>query len=147
MDGAIARADHHPVVAEEEQIAVETIRPSLQQEEEAEQYRAVGDRCWRHRPTLDVVLDVAVHPINRSGKERAQEQRQQHPILDNDIGGQRKKIEAYVLVVERVVRPIGHLKDEPQEDVPVADLYRGDKQGEETGAAGDSEGPRQLMAD
>lgn len=65
--------------------------------------------CRRHRPALGVVLDVAVHPIDRSGEERAQEKRERHPILDNDIGWPRKEIEADVLFVERVVRAIGHV--------------------------------------
>ena len=146
MDVGVARADHHPVVAVEQQIAVETVGPGLHREEEAEQHRAVGDRCRRHRPALGVVLDVAVDPIDRSGEERAQEEREQHPILDDDIGGQRKEIEADVLVVERVIRAIGHLIEEPQEDAPVVDLSPGDKHGEEAGAAGDDEGPRQPMS-
>ena len=106
----------------------------------------MGDRCRRHRSALGVVLDVAVHPIDRSGEERAQEEREQHPILDDDIGGQRKEIEADVLVVERVVRAIGHVIEELQEDAPVVDLSPGDKHSEEAGAAGDDEGPRQPMA-
>ena len=106
----------------------------------------MGDHCRRHRSALGVVLDVAVHPIDRSGEERAQEKREQHPILDNDIGGQRKEIEADVLVVERVVHAIGHLIEKPQEDAPIVDLSPGDKHSEEAGAAGDDEGPRQPLA-
>ena len=146
MDVGVARADHHPVVAVEQQIAVETVGPRLHREKEAEQHRAVGDRCRRHRPPLGVVLDVAVHPIDRSGEERAQEEREKHPILDDDIGGQRKEIEADVLVVERVARAIGHLIEEPQEDTPIVDLSPGDKHGEEAGAASDYDAPRQPMA-
>ena len=76
-----------------------------------------------------------MHPIDRSGEERAQEEREKHPILDYDIGGQRKEIEADVLVVEWVARAIGHLIEEPQEDAPIVDLSPGDKHGEEAGAA------------
>src|SRR2546426_12816743 len=75
MDVGVARADHHPVVAVEQQIAVETVGPGLHREEEAEQHRAVGNCCRRHRPALGVVLDMAVDPIDRSGEERAQEER------------------------------------------------------------------------
>jgi hypothetical protein len=78
-----------------------------------------------------------------SGEERAQEKREQHPILGNDIGWQRKEIEADVLVVERVVRAIGHVIEVPQKDAPIVDLSPGDKYSEEAGAAGDDEGPRQ----
>jgi hypothetical protein len=95
---------------------------------------------------LGVVLDVAVHPIDRPGKERAQEEREQHPILDDDIGGQRKEIEADVLVVQRIVRAIGHVIEEPEEDAPVVGLSPGNKHSKEAGAAGDDEGPRQPMA-
>jgi len=87
-----------------------------------------------------------VDPINRSGEERAQEEREQHPIFDDDVGRQRKEIEADILVVEWVIRAIGHAIEEPQEDAPVVDLSPGDKHCEEAGAAGDDEGPRQPMA-
>ena len=87
-----------------------------------------------------------MHPIDRSGEERAQEKREQHPILDNDIGWQRKEIEADVLVVERIVRAIGNLIEEPQEDTPVVDLSPADKQTDKACAAGDDEGPRQPLA-
>ena len=45
MDVGVARTDHHPIVAVEQQIAVETVGPGFHREEEAEQHRAVGDRC------------------------------------------------------------------------------------------------------
>jgi hypothetical protein len=35
----------------------------------------VGNRCRRHRPALGLVLDVAVHPVDRSSEDRAQEER------------------------------------------------------------------------
>ncbi len=96
--------------------------------------------------TVDLPVSARRHKLNsRSGEERAQEKREQHPILDNDIGWQRKEIEANVLVVERVVRAIGHLIEEPQEDAPIADLSPGDKHSEEA-AAGDDEWPRQPLA-
>ncbi len=106
----------------------------------------MGDRFRRHRPALGVVLDVAVHPIDRSGEERAQDEREKHPILDDDVGWQRKKIEADVLVVEGVTRAIRHLIEKPQEDAPVVDLSPGDKHSEEASTAGDYDGPRQPKA-
>src|SRR5215471_13199132 len=116
MDVGVARADHHPVVAVEQQIAVETVGPGLHREEAAEQHRAVGDRCRRHQSARGVELYVAVHPIDRAGEERTQEKREQYPIFNDDIGWQRKEIESDVLVVERVVRAIGYVIEEPQED-------------------------------
>src|SRR5215470_9010675 len=53
-------------------------------------------------------------PVDRSGKECAQQKREQHPILDDDICGQRKEIEADVLAVEWVIRAIGHVIEEPR---------------------------------
>jgi len=87
-----------------------------------------------------------VDPIDHSGEERTQQEREQHPILDDDIRGQRKEIEPDVLVVERVICAIGHVIEEPQEDAPVVDLSPGDKHCEEAGRAGDDEGPRRPMA-
>src|SRR5262249_29029800 len=106
----------------------------------------MSDRCWRHRPALGAVLDVALNPVDRSAEERAQQERKQYPILDGDIRGQRKEIEPDVLAVEWVIRAIGHLIEEPQEDAPVVDLSPGDKHREDAGAAGGDEGPRQPMA-
>src|SRR5262249_60158449 len=65
---------------------------------------------------------------------------------NDDRGWKQKEIEADVLVVERVVRAIGQVIEEPQEDAPVVNLSPGDKQTEEACAAGDDEGPRQLLA-
>src|SRR5215467_2954140 len=76
----------------------------------------MSDRHWRHRAALGVVLDVALDPVDRSGEERAQQERKQYPILDGDIRGQRKEIEPDVLAVEWVIRAIGHVIKEPQED-------------------------------
>ena len=118
MDVGVARADHHPVVAVEQQIAVETVGPCFYREEETKQHGAVGDCCWRHRWALSGMFDVAVYPIDRSGEERAQEKREKHPILGCDIGRQRKEIKADVIAVEWVVRAIGHLIEELQEDTP-----------------------------
>src|ERR1700687_5010344 len=127
----VACTDDHPVVAVEQQIAIETVGPCLYREEEAEQHRAVGNRCWRHRPLLGVILDVAVHPVDRCGEERPQRQCKQHPILDNDVGGQRKEIEADVLDVDWIVCAIGHLIEEPQKEIPVSDFSRGNQYSEE----------------
>ena len=86
MDVGVARADHHPIVAIEQQIAVETVGPRFHREKEPEKHRSVSDCCRRHRPPLDIVLNVAVHPIDCSGEERAQEEGEKHPIFDYDIG-------------------------------------------------------------
>src|SRR5215831_8018112 len=82
-------------------------------------------------------------PVDRSSEERAQEGREQHPILDDAIYGQRKEIEADVIAVEWVIHAIGHVIEKPQEDAPVVDLSPGDKHCEDASAAGGDEGPRQ----
>src|SRR6266702_1905383 len=95
---------------------------------------------------MNVVFDIAVHPVDRRGEERAQNEREHHPVLDEDVGGQREEIEADVLVVERIVCAIWHLIDKPQEDAPVADFCGGDKQSEQSCPACDQPGPRQSIA-
>ena len=95
---------------------------------------------------VNVVFDVAARPVDRSGEKRAQNDGEQHPVLDEDIGGQREEIEADVLVVERIVRAIGHLIEKLQEDAPVAGFCRGDQQSEQTRTGRDKPGPRQSIA-
>ena len=95
---------------------------------------------------VNVVFDVAVHPVDRSGEKRAQNEGKQHPVLDEDISGQREEIEADVLVVERIVHAIGNLIEKPQQDAPVAGFCHGDKQSEQTRTGRDNPGPRQSMA-
>ena len=146
MDVSVARADDHPVVAIEQQIAVESVGPGLHREKEAKQHRAVGDHCRRYRPALGAIFDVAVDPIDRSREECAQEEREKHPILDCDVSGQRKEIEANVIVEDGVARAIRHLIEELQEDSPIAHLSPGDKRGEDTSAANDCDAPWQPMA-
>jgi len=95
---------------------------------------------------LGVILDVAVHPVDRCGEERAQRECKQHPILDNDVGGQRKEIEADVLDVDWIVCAIGHLIEEPQKEIPVSYFSRGNQYSEEACTTCDNSGPRQPMA-
>src|ERR1700758_2088401 len=102
----VACADDDAVVAIEQQIAVETIGPGL--------------HSRRHRSVVNVVFDFAVHPVDRSCEKRAQNEREQHPILDEDIDGQSKEIETNVLLIERVVCAIWHVIEKLQEDTPVA---------------------------
>src|SRR5262249_6692933 len=80
-----------------------------------------------------------VDSVYRPGEECAQQNGEQHPILDDNIRGQRKEIEADVLAVERVIRAIGHVIEEPQEDAPVVDLSPGDKHCKDASADGDDE--------
>src|SRR5882757_7727233 len=93
-------SDDDAVVAIEQQITVETVGPGLHDEEETEQRRAVSNGCRRHRPAMNVVFDVAMHPVDRSGEKRAQNQCEQHPVFDEDIGRQYEEIETDVLVEE-----------------------------------------------
>src|SRR5437899_4922060 len=103
----VACADDHAIVAIKQQITVKTVGPGLDDEEETEQRRAVSNCCRRHRSSMSVVFDVAVHPIDHSGEKRAQNECEQHPVLDEDICWQHEEIETDVLVEERVVCTIG----------------------------------------
>src|SRR3984957_17431088 len=106
----------------------------------------MSDHCRRHRSVVNVVFDVAVHPVDRSGEKGAQNEGEQYPVLDEDIGWQREKIEADVLVVERIVYAIWHVIEKLQEDAPVAGFCRGDQQSEQTCTARNNPGPRQSIA-
>ena len=78
------------------------------------------------------------HAPSRSllpGKQRAQNEREQHPVLDEDTGRQYEEIETDVLVVERVICTIGDVIEKLQEDAPIVDFSRGDKQSEQTCSA------------
>ena len=146
MDVGVARADDDAVVAVEQQIAVEAVGPGLHREQKTGQRRAVRNHRRRDRAVVSVIFDVAAHPIDRSRKQRAQDDGEQHPVLDRDIGRQREKIEADVLVVERILRAIRHLVEKLQEDAPVAGLACGDQHSEQTRTERDVPGPRQPIA-
>src|SRR5262249_51927578 len=119
MNVGVARSNDHAVVAVEEEEAVETIGPGLHREEETQQSGAMRDGCGRHPSASLVEHDVAMRPIHRTGDESAPDERQQHPILDRDIGGKREEIEADVLAVERIALSVWRLVDEPKDHVPV----------------------------
>src|SRR3981081_4102718 len=146
MNVGVACTDHYSIIAVEQQVAIETVGPRLHGKEEAEKHRAVGNCCRRYRPSLSLVFDVAMHPIDESSEERAHEEREQGPIFDGDIGGQRKEIESNVFVVKRFVRAIRHVIEKLQKNAPVADLSRGDKQSDESDAASGSGAPWQPIA-
>src|SRR5258706_1865994 len=129
------------VVAIEQQIAVETVGPGLDDEEETEQRRAVSNCCRRHRSSMAVVFDVAVHPIDHSGEKRAQNECEQHPVFDEDICRQYEEIETDVLVEERVICTIGDVIEKLQDDAPISDLCRGNQHSEQTCTARDNPGP------
>src|SRR3981189_37556 len=135
MNVGVACADHYSVVAVEQQVAIETVGPRLHDKEKAEKHRAVGNCCRRYRPSLGLVFDVAMHPIDYSSEERAHEEREQGPIFDSDIGGQRKEIESNVFVVKRFVRAIRHVIEKLQKKAPVADLFPAHKQSDQADAA------------
>src|SRR3979409_628551 len=128
----VACADDYAVVAVEPQIAVETITPGTHRDEKPEQGRAVSNRCRRHRSVVNIVFDVAVHPVDHSGGKRAQNERQQHPVLAETIAREYEEIEADVLVVERVVCTIGYVIEKLQVEDPIAGFSSGRKQSEIT---------------
>jgi hypothetical protein len=59
----------------------------------------MGDGRRGHRQALLVEFDVAMHPIHGSGDEKAQDERQQDPIFEDDVGGKGEEIKADVLAV------------------------------------------------
>src|SRR3978361_1465675 len=113
-------ADDNAVVTIEQQITVETVGPGLHDEEETEQRRAVSNCCRRHRSVMNVVFDVAMHAVDQCGEKRAQNECEQHPVFDEDIGRQYEEIETDVLVEERVVCALGDMIEKLQEDDPRA---------------------------
>jgi hypothetical protein len=91
---------------------------------------------------VNVVFDGAVNPVDGSGEKSTQNEGEQQPVLDEEIGWQREEIEADVLVVERLVYAIWHVIEKLQEDAPVAGFCRGDQQSEQTCTARNNLGPR-----
>src|SRR6476661_7507984 len=122
-------ADDDSVVAIEQQITVETVRPGLYDEEEREQRRAMSNCCRRHRSVMNVVFNVAMHPVDRSGEKRAQNECEQHAVFDDDIGRQYEEIETDVLIEKRIVCTIRDVIEKLQDDAPIADFCRGNHQG------------------
>src|SRR5882672_6687259 len=142
----VACAHNYAVVAVEQQIAVEAIGPSLHREEKADQRGAMSNHCRRYRSVVNVVFDLAVHPVDRSGEERAQNECEQHPVFDEDIGRQYEEIETDVLVEERVVCTIGDVIEKLQDDAPIADFDHSNQHSEQTCTAHDNPGPWQPIA-
>ena len=140
MDVRVARPHDHRIVVVEQEEAVEPIGPSLYREEETEQDGAVGDDPGRRRPML-VERDVAVRPIYCAGDKGAQYERQQHPVLERDIGRKREEIETDVLPIEGIALSVRRLADKAEDHVPVASLAEGD-QGREDEQSSRDETPR-----
>src|SRR5882724_9201236 len=142
----VACAHNYAVVAVEQQIAVEAIGPSLHREEKADQRGAMSNHRRRHRSVMNVVFDVTMHPVDRSGKKRAQNECEQHPVFDEDIGRQYEEIETDILVEERIVCTIGDVIEKLQDDAPIAGFYRSNQHSEQTCTARDNPGPWQPIA-
>src|ERR1700730_1682876 len=77
---------------------------------------------------------------------KPQEERQQHPAFEDDIGGKEEEIEADVLAVLGIAQSIRHLIDEAQEHVPVAHLPCGNQDREDAGDPCDEQTPRKTLA-
>ena len=87
-----------------------------------------------------------MHPVHRSGDENAQDERQHHPVFEDDIGGKGEEIEADVLAVQGIAVSIRHLIDEAQEQVPVAHLPCGNQNRKDAGDPRDEHTPRKTLA-
>ena len=144
MEIGVARADDDAVVAVEQQEAIERVGPGLDREVQAEQHRAVDEGGGRQAARRPVELDVALHPIDRAGQGGAEEQEQQQPVLERDIGRQREEIEADVLAEDRVALAIGHLVKEAKGHLPVRELDRSGQQAEQDRCARDKKAARDM---
>src|SRR5713101_4501783 len=102
------------------------------------------DGCGRHPSAPLVEYDVAMRPIHRAGDESAPGERQQHPVLERDIGGKREEIEADVLAEKGIALSVWCLVDEPKDHVPVTGLAHGDQAPEDDGHPRDEETPGEL---
>src|SRR5258708_11362089 len=127
----VTRANDDAIVAIEQQITVESVGPGLHDEEETEQRRAVSNCCRRHRSMMNIVFDVAMHKVDRSGEKRAQNECEQHPVFDEDVGREHEEIETDVVVEERVVCTIGDVIEKLQDNAPIADCCRGNEASEQ----------------
>ena len=78
--------------------------------------------------------------------EKAQDEHQQQPIFERDIGGKGEEIEADVLAVLRIAQSIRHLIDVSQQHAPVADLPGGNQDPEDEGDPRDQQTPRKTLA-
>ena len=107
----------------------------------AEPWAAAADDIHRRPPSR---YDVAVRQIHCAGDESAQDERQQHPVLERDVGGKRKEIKANVLAVEGIALSVRHLVDEPENHVPVFDLARGHQDPKDNGDRRDEKPPWEL---
>ena len=79
--------------------------------------------------------DAAPHSIDRPGDQGAEDDRQQHPILQREVSGQGEEVEADVRAVDRITLAIGDLEQEAQDHVPVAHLRPGNQKPEDEPAA------------
>ena len=87
-----------------------------------------------------------MHPVDRCGEKRAQNECEQHPVFDEDIGRKHEEIETDILVEERVFCAVGDVIEKLQDDAPIAGLCRGNQQSEQTCTARDNPGPWQPIA-
>ena len=141
MDVGVARSHDDSVVAVKQQKAVQPIGPGLHSEEETQQGGAVGCGRGRHPSASLVEHDVAVREIYCAGDKSAQDERQQHPVLERDVGGKREEIKADVLAVEGIALSVRHLVDEAEDHVPVSGLARGDQDSKDDGDPRDEQTP------
>ena len=142
MDIGVACPDHDAVVVVEQQVAVQRIGPGLHCEIETQQRGAMCDGGGRNAPGPSVQIDFAVHEVYRSGHEGAQDQDQQHPVLERDVDRQREEVEADVFAEQRIVLAVRHLVDEPEDQVPLTGLAHRDQQSDDEGDSQDEQTPR-----
>ena len=146
MDIGVACPDHDAVVVVEQEVAVQRVGPGLHREIEPQQRGAMRDGGGRDAPGPRVRIDFAMHEVHRSGHEAAQEQDQQHPVLERDVDRKREEVEADVLVEQRIVLAVRHLVDEPEDQVPLTGLAHRDQQSDDERDSQDEQTPQQRRS-
>ena len=85
-----------------------------------------------------------MHKIEPAGEKSAQNKRQEHPILDCNIGRKRKKIEPDILPVEGVGPPVRRLPEKAKNSIPRSNLAKSNKSGEDEGDPGNEKAPGEM---
>ena len=146
MDIRIGRPNDDAIVAVKKEVAVEPIRPGLDSEEKTQQGGAVGDHPGRRRHT-GAEGEIAMRKIDCAGEKGAQNKRQQHPVLDRNIGRKRKKIKPDILPVEGIALSIGRLPEKAEDGIPRSNLAKGHEGSEDDRAACNDKAPWKLRGD
>ena len=136
--------DHDAVVAVDELEPLQPVVPRLDDEPEAEQHRAVRHRHRSDEAALLIDRNRAVHPIERRGHQTGDAEREQQPVLDRNISGQREQIESDVLAEQGIGEAVRHLIDVAQRHAPIAELRGRNQNSHDHRRSGDQPAPGEV---